>query len=415
MSKSSLFWGTAQGKLGQAVLYRAGGEQRARTYLGTIKNPRTLAQVANRVAMANFNGFYRSLKAILKDSFTDRPVRQSGFNALIARSKRASSPAIPVEWTRRGLSVPIGMALSSGSSAWQPNEQVVQGSGMTALAIGIGVPLSAPASQSITPLAGPLAMKDALVSMLAVRGSWWDTLPRVFNLVSVASQYVDEAYKNYYSVITIDGSRIVDFTTEEGIAKLQVNGDFNPTEFGVYPYAQAITADGRVRLAVAAAPGSFNDTQFAGAFVSYKDANGKLIASNSHMINVFGAGTEQITQYLPGGDTWVEVMRELGVNPDEIIAAQYTESIVGKPFVPAEPVPTYTISVETSDASRGSVSGGGQVQEGQSVVIRATANESQGWEFWKWNDDNTQNPRTIIATENATYTATFRSNGEITG
>lgn len=37
MSKRSLFWGQAAGKLGEAVYYRAGGEQRTRTYVAKIK------------------------------------------------------------------------------------------------------------------------------------------------------------------------------------------------------------------------------------------------------------------------------------------------------------------------------------------------------------------------------------------
>ena len=38
MSKGSLFWGNARGRLGQSVFYRAGGEQRNRTYVAKIKN-----------------------------------------------------------------------------------------------------------------------------------------------------------------------------------------------------------------------------------------------------------------------------------------------------------------------------------------------------------------------------------------
>ena len=39
MSKGSLFWANASGKLGEVVQYRAGGEQRARAYVRKIKNP----------------------------------------------------------------------------------------------------------------------------------------------------------------------------------------------------------------------------------------------------------------------------------------------------------------------------------------------------------------------------------------
>ena len=41
MSKRSLFWGKASGKLGEAVFYRAGGTQRTRTYVKNVKNPKS--------------------------------------------------------------------------------------------------------------------------------------------------------------------------------------------------------------------------------------------------------------------------------------------------------------------------------------------------------------------------------------
>ena len=65
----------------------------------------------------------------------------------------------------------------------------------------------------------------------------------------------------------------------------------------------------------------------------------------------------------------------------------------------------YTVTVESADTTMGTVSGGGQALIGGTLTIRAIPNE--GYRFLHWNDDNTDNPRVVIVTENVTYTAYF--------
>lgn len=72
--------GLAKGKVGDLVFYRDGGEQRTRTRV-IPKNPRTTAQMAQRVKMANVSALYRVLSPVLSSSFTNRPTNQSGYNA----------------------------------------------------------------------------------------------------------------------------------------------------------------------------------------------------------------------------------------------------------------------------------------------------------------------------------------------
>lgn len=66
---------------------------------------------------------------------------------------------------------------------------------------------------------------------------------------------------------------------------------------------------------------------------------------------------------------------------------------------------TATISV---NAINGHVQGGGTYSVGSSVTLTAIPNE--GFVFSHWSDGNTDNPRTVTATENAHYTAFFISN-----
>ena len=66
----------------------------------------------------------------------------------------------------------------------------------------------------------------------------------------------------------------------------------------------------------------------------------------------------------------------------------------------------YQITVLSSNDAMGTVSGSGAYDYGSVVQIRA--NPSAGHEFVYWNDGNTNNPRDITVTGNATYVANFQ-------
>ncbi len=66
---------------------------------------------------------------------------------------------------------------------------------------------------------------------------------------------------------------------------------------------------------------------------------------------------------------------------------------------------TYTISVSVNNSYYGSVSGGGDYEEGTQVTLTAKAN--LGYKFVEWSDGNRDNPRVIIVEGDATYEARF--------
>ena len=68
-------------------------------------------------------------------------------------------------------------------------------------------------------------------------------------------------------------------------------------------------------------------------------------------------------------------------------------------------VNSYDITVLSADESMGNVSGSGSYNYATMQTISATAKEH--YHFQKWNDGNTDNPRTITISETATYTALF--------
>ena len=115
MSKGSLFWGNASGKLGEVVNYRAGGEQRARTYVAKIKNPRTLAQMKNRVALNNVVSAFHAMKSLLQTTFPTRKKNQSAFNSFVQANKNRDPYFIMKSDIEAQSFVPFGLVISKGS------------------------------------------------------------------------------------------------------------------------------------------------------------------------------------------------------------------------------------------------------------------------------------------------------------
>lgn len=68
----------------------------------------------------------------------------------------------------------------------------------------------------------------------------------------------------------------------------------------------------------------------------------------------------------------------------------------------------YSIMVSSANPALGSVTGGGSY--GHNAIVTLTATPAEGCHFVQWNDGNTANPRTITATQNASYIAQFGVN-----
>ena len=69
---------------------------------------------------------------------------------------------------------------------------------------------------------------------------------------------------------------------------------------------------------------------------------------------------------------------------------------------------TYAVVGQSSETARGIVEGSDTVYYGDTVLLAAMPN--YGYHFTRWNDFNTENPRTITATTNVAYTAYFDPN-----
>ncbi len=114
MTKRNFLLGTTSGKLGDMVFYRAGGEQRTRTRV-TPKNPKTIAQMTNRLLMLNVSSMFKSLAPILRDSFADRKANQSGFNAFVKENKSKNKYFLTRGMFEGGFCLPWGTCIAKGN------------------------------------------------------------------------------------------------------------------------------------------------------------------------------------------------------------------------------------------------------------------------------------------------------------
>lgn len=107
--------GLAAGKIADLVFYRDGGEQRTRPRV-IPKNPRTASQMAQRALIANVSATYRLLQSILKDSFSTRPSRMSGYNAF-AKYAIPMSPYTSRQQSLAASVIPAPYIVSKGTIA----------------------------------------------------------------------------------------------------------------------------------------------------------------------------------------------------------------------------------------------------------------------------------------------------------
>ena len=86
-------------------------------------------------------------------------------------------------------------------------------------------------------------------------------------------------------------------------------------------------------------------------------------------------------------------------NPRPVTVMEDTE-------LTAEFLPLHSLSV-TADATTGIVEGSGEYAEGTVVILSALPNE--GFQFARWNDGNTENPRPVTVMEDTELTAEFET------
>lgn len=288
MSKGSLFWANARGKLGESVFYRAGGEQRNRTYVKNIKNPKTKAQMSNRIQMLNLSVIFKELADILRFSFPNRPSNQSGFNAFVKANKSATSSVNTKEMLEKGVVAPYQYFVSKGDLIVpQPTAvKPLQGEEVYGYVL----------SDEVNPNEPVVARMGYLVNALG--------LPLGTRVTIIKATYVDDGWKLGYlsAPSTLEGS-IIEKGEPITISYVSSNADLgnNVMSFG-----------------------EVSEDDMLAVIFSYTDANGKLKVNTAQFRSMSSEGLSDAGADFqgPNGFVFEQVLEQYGFNEDSMLSTR---------------------------------------------------------------------------------------------
>ena len=92
MSKGSLFWSKASGKLGEVVLSQVKGQQISRAYQPKVSNPRSSGQTMQRIRFSSAVKFYKhATQALFKFAYEDKRKNESDYNAFMRKNSSVAA------------------------------------------------------------------------------------------------------------------------------------------------------------------------------------------------------------------------------------------------------------------------------------------------------------------------------------
>lgn len=298
MSKGSLFWGNASGKLGESVFYRAGGEQRNRTYVKKIKNPRTQAQAIVRATMNNLVQTYKNGKAIYANSFPTRKNNQTAFNAYMQANKNAMSAVVTPYGASQGLSVPYGVYVSKGDDTILGQMQTLLDAGNDARFFGwqvsdeLGVP-PAWVSAILGDSKNKTLTAENMPSVLSGLG-----LPSTAKITCVRYTYEDEGFEFGASVYSAEGIKHIGSASR------------TPIRLNLYNLAADNTPEIDALGLMGDQDPAGDAEELLAVFVSYRNADGKQIVSTAQL-QPSASGLGFIKQFLPDGEIYEQIVNSL--------------------------------------------------------------------------------------------------------
>lgn len=102
-------------RLGGAVLYKAMGQTRSRELASEVSNPRTVAQMTQRIKWSNLVNFYRANQSWMKYAFETKKTNQSEYNKFMSLNVTGSPIALTKEAASSGACVAVPYIVTQGS------------------------------------------------------------------------------------------------------------------------------------------------------------------------------------------------------------------------------------------------------------------------------------------------------------
>ena len=105
----------ARKQAGGWVLYKVGGQTIAREVASQVSNPRTPAQMDNRVRLQNVVSVYRANRGWMKGAFENKKQKESDYNAFVSANLSSSQVAFTKQQAAAGAAVAAPYQITSGS------------------------------------------------------------------------------------------------------------------------------------------------------------------------------------------------------------------------------------------------------------------------------------------------------------
>lgn len=102
-------------RLGGAVLYKAMGQTRSRELASEVSNPRTEAQMTQRIKWSNLVNFYRANQSWMKYAFETKKTNQSEYNKFMSLNVSGSRVALTKQAASNGACVALPYIITQGS------------------------------------------------------------------------------------------------------------------------------------------------------------------------------------------------------------------------------------------------------------------------------------------------------------
>lgn len=382
MSKGNMLLGHARGKVGSLVFSRANGQQITRARAEVVKNPQTDAQVIQRILLNTVAQAYSRMSAICDHSFEGVKTGQDSMSYFMKSNLNALRAKLAIYGTLETDTVfacPIGQSFMASNGY-----QISKGS----------LPAINPntvATNGLTFDIGAGSYKNVLDLYGLQRG---DQL--TFCVIKMNDQ----------SVVTFNYARIIlDPRNEDGTeaaitSQLFADGSVNKPspKNDVADFTFTNIGDGYLISAG-------YDTIAGCIIASRQKEDGTWMRSNSNMrvnsLKTVGMSVAAALEDFRSGGIDV-------VNPKFLNNATQGSAAVNGGG--GGSTTTFNIVVTSSNTSLGTVSGGGEVERGQSVTL--TANVTGGDGFDGWYEGSTKlsstNPYTFTPTKSMTIIGAFK-------
>lgn len=290
MVKRSLFWGQAAGKLGEAVYYRAGGEQRTRSYVKNIKNPKTQAQAIQRAKLNNLTACFRGASIFLRSFIKAPKANQSAFNAFVAANSKNNAYVADDVMVKIQQGVPMGLLFSNGDSGDNLEMKVTQVKSISEPEVGgnymMAMPLYIPALPFNEEMAdrksGGLAVPDgATLYKIFTAPENGFTLPAEFDLTFLLAEGGGEGLvfitaTVHCSATSTDKLHIAQKSQNVGVTDADIQKELLVTDVTLNTPTNDTTVAGKGHLAFGSSYVDANEVyNSVGVVLSYVGANGK--------------------------------------------------------------------------------------------------------------------------------------------